>query len=106
MINKPSLALWLIPAVMLVLALFHLPYGYYTLLRIVVTACSAYLSYLEYIGTQKLSFFVITFVLFAVLFNPIVPVYFSKSIWSGIDLLAALIFGIHACIFHNRLKKS
>jgi len=105
-INKPFLLLWVIPAAMLILALFHLPYGYYTLLRIVVTVCSAYLSRLEYISTQKISFFVITFGLLALLFNPIIPIYFSKSIWAGIDLLAALIFGIHAYIFHNNFKRS
>ena len=106
--NKPTLILWGLPIVMLIAALLHLPYGYYTLLRIVVTVCSGYLSYLEYTHTQKLSFFVIAFCLLAILFNPIIPVYLSKSIWWGIDLLAALILGIHSYYFNNRnrLNKS
>jgi len=38
-------ALWLIPATMLVLALLQLPYGYYTLLRLVVCLTAAIIAF-------------------------------------------------------------
>jgi hypothetical protein len=40
-------ALWLVPAAMLPLALFQLPYGYYTLLRLVVCISAAMIAYLS-----------------------------------------------------------
>ena len=39
---------WAIPAAMLIIALAPLPYGYYTLLRIVVCGASAFLAWQHY----------------------------------------------------------
>src|SRR5258708_950442 len=104
--SKSLIPLWVIPIMMLILtSLFHFPYGYYRLLKIIITACGSYLAYLEFIRTQSLSLFVIAFALIAILFNPVIPIYFSKSIWIGIDILSALIFIVHGYIFHNTKDK-
>ena len=41
-------AVWFVPTVMLVIALAPLPYGYYTLLRLVVCVCAGLLAYTAY----------------------------------------------------------
>ena len=76
-------------AVMLILAIFALPYGYYVLLRWVITAISIYVAYS--LGEAKDSKLWI-FVGLAILFNPIAPIYSTKSFWIIADLVSAGLF--------------
>lgn len=94
--------IWLFPILMLLITPFHLPYSYYTFLRIIVTACSSYLVYIEYMRSNALSFPVVLFIVIAIIFNPVIPFYFSKLIWIGIDICTALIFGYYVFIFHKQ----
>lgn len=82
---------WLgaLAAVMLILAIFALPYGYYTLLRWVVAAISIYVAIA--LGEAKDSKLWI-FVGLAILFNPIVPIYRTKPFWVVADLISAGLF--------------
>lgn len=85
--------LLLICAGLLFIGLIDLPIGYYTLLRIVVTigSVAVVLTELE----NGLSFWVITFGLLAIVFNPLIPVYLNnKSAWMLIDAIGGIIFGI------------
>lgn len=84
-------ALLLICSVLLVLALADLPIGYYTFLRIAVTFGALAVVVKEYDG--ELSPWIITFGLIAILFNPLIPIYFhDKEVWTVIDLIVAAIF--------------
>jgi len=97
--------IWILPVLMLLVALLHLPYGYYTLLRMVVAICGGYLAYLEYVRNNSISLLVVLFSLVVIIFNPLIPIYFSKSIWIVIDSLTAFIFGFHGFIYrasHNQ----
>lgn len=81
-------------AALLTIAIFDLPYGYYTFLRVVVCAAAAFgvydaINLLE--GAAKKVWATI-FVLIAILFNPLVPVYLNKLTWAPIDLIVAVIF--------------
>jgi hypothetical protein len=85
----------LFASVLLILAIFNLPIGYYTFMRIGVTVASAYLI------TQKLkkgvNLEIIILGLISILFNPIWPIYLgSKSTWKPIDIISSLIFLIIA----------
>ncbi len=76
---------------MLILAIpSGLPYGFYILLRWVISIASGIIMYNSY----KLKLPVWTFVFGALvfLFNPIFPVYLSKSAWVLVDLVAAILF--------------
>ena len=76
---------------LLFLGLLNLPIGYYTFLRIVVTLGSITVIVSEF--ENKLNFWVITFGLIAILFNPFIPVYlYDKSAWMPIDIIGGLIF--------------
>jgi hypothetical protein len=75
----------------LIIAVFNLPIGYYTLLRIVVTIGSVVLLIQE--AKDGINFWVIVFALIGILFNPIIPVYINdKSSWIPIDIICAVIF--------------
>ncbi|MDG1739133.1 MAG: hypothetical protein P8H92_14385 [Paracoccaceae bacterium] len=71
-------------------AIFPLPYGYYTFARIAVCLSSALAAY-SLIG--KRSTFWIGFAIISILFNPIFPIYLTKAIWLPIDLITAAAFG-------------
>jgi len=83
-------------AVLLVVGAFPLPYGYYSLLRLVacfVFAIGTYDS--QRAGAHK---FVWINGFFALLFNPLFKIYLPKGVWIFLDLLAAgvLIWSLRA----------
>lgn len=65
-----------------------LPYGYYTLLRLVVTIVFAWAAYVAYQG--KYNILPYAFGLLALLFNPIIPIYLDKMLWAAIDIAAGI----------------
>lgn len=86
----------------LVLALAPWPYGFYVLLRFVVSVTAGYYAYLIYqhSKTSQSVFWVMAVV--TVLYNPIVPVYlYDKGIWTVLNLVT-----IPALIWGSRKAKS
>ncbi len=70
--------------------LFQMPYGFYQFLRLSSFVLFGVLVYAEY----KQGHYIQTTlcVCSALLFNPILPVYFEREIWQGIDkIMAALL---------------
>ena len=76
---------------LLAFAVFPLPYGYYGLLRFCVTAVAIYCAYDSYKKKAE-GYYLIGFLFVAVLFNPLISVYFDKTIWAVIDVLLACAF--------------
>ena len=76
---------------LLAFAVFPLPYGYYGLLRFCVTVVAIYCAYDSYKKKAE-GYYLIGFLFVAVLFNPLIPVYFDKTIWAVIDVLLACAF--------------
>ena len=87
-------AIWLVPAVMLIVALAPLPYGYYTLLRLVVCGAAAYLAFVGH-KAHVAQLWNGAMVVVALLFNPLIPVHLSRGIWAPIDVLVAGLFIVH-----------
>ena len=79
---------------MLLAALASWPYGYYTFLRLVVTACAIALVVVEYQRTDKFSVSSITLIGIALLFNPLIPVHIKRDLWALIDVACAVLFAI------------
>ena len=75
---------------MLLVAIMHLPYGYYQILRWAVCAVGIYVAYMAYRWGKVWATWVFGFV--AALFNPIIPVHLTKEIWQPIDGFAAVLF--------------
>jgi hypothetical protein len=74
----------------LFIALFDgLPYGFFTILRFVVCAIGAYLAYKIYEYDNE-SLWVWVFGGIAILFNPIIPIYFQRETWVIIDLIVGV----------------
>lgn len=79
----------LIIAVLLLLCLVDMPYGYYNLVRFVAMAAFAYLSY-DYFKSKKdgLGFI---FAALAVLFQPIFKIALGRVIWNIVDVIVAVV---------------
>ena len=83
---KPILKL--IIAILLLLCLADMPYGFYTLVRFVSAFAFAYLSY-DYFKSKKdgLGFL---FAALAVLFQPFFKIALGRTIWNVVDVIVAI----------------
>lgn len=109
--NKEKLFFYicLTAVILLLLALFNLPYGYYTFLRIIIFSIACYTIIVLY--RLEKTIMSLIFVIIAVLFNPIIPVYLERDIWAIIDIITAIVFLIsfftnHLSIRKNRKKEN
>lgn len=78
----------IILAVTIFLCIFHVPYWYYKMIRILAAAGFCYLTYQSYINKEKLTPAIFGFCV--LLFNPIIKVAFGKSTWNIIDLSVSI----------------
>ena len=83
--------LWFfVPVALLLAALLPLPYGYYQFLRIAIVIASGLVAYTAFSdGRQG---WAIGFGAICILFNPLIPIHLSKSMWAPIDIFIALVF--------------
>ena len=90
---KPSpenLLLFLIPAAMSLIALAPLPYGYYQLLRLVVTGSAAYHAWRGFERGERV--LPALFTLLALTFNPVFRVHFEREIYAVLNVGAAILY--------------
>ena len=92
--NKNSIALFLlIPAVLLILApLISFPYGFYTLLRLIISITAGVIIYHSYKNAGGINEITIFFGLILILYNPIIPVKLSREIWMPINFITSGIY--------------
>jgi hypothetical protein len=89
-------------AALLLLALINLPIGYYTFLRIIVTLVAVLVIISEF--SNGFSFWVMSFGIIAILFNPLIPIYLNnKEAWMPIDIITSILFFIKSFNV-NKLK--
>lgn len=77
-----------ITALMSLIAIANLPYGFYTLLRLLVFITGALYLYF-YGGSQKTPIIITVFIV-TLLWNPIIPVYLTKEIWTVLNLFVVV----------------
>ena len=102
--NKKKNIITLIPIIFLFLALFSgWPYGFFTLLRFVVFASTAYIAWLAYKQKQEKWTWIFGFL--AVLFNPFIVIHLDREIWSVIDLIVGVFLIASILIFKLKQGK-
>ena len=77
-----------ITAGLLFAAILPLPYGYYSLLRILSCGVFVASTVITYKQGEKITPWV--FVILAIVFNPTIKIHFQKEIWIVIDFLSGL----------------
>jgi hypothetical protein len=90
-----ALALHLVPSAILIAAIGLWPYGYFTLLRIVVCAAAIWLAVLDYQRVERVVPWVVVLGVCAALFNPVAPIFLTREIWTFLDPAMAVVLGLH-----------
>lgn len=81
-------------AVMLFVGAAPLPYGYYTILRLVACGVFAFAAFIAFERKSKALPWVYGFL--ALIFNPIIKIYLPKEIWAVIDIAAGILLLVTA----------
>lgn len=98
---KPFLKLGI--AVLLLLCLADMPYGFYTLVRFSATAAFAYLAYDSFKSKEDGKGFF--FAALAVLFQPFYKFALGRVVWNIVDVMVAVIlFCLIVKSFNNKKK--
>lgn len=79
----------LLLAVMLLLCLLHMPYGYYELVRFVSMVAFAFMAYKYY--EDKKDALAVTFGGLALLFQPFVKIALGRTVWNVVDVVVAVL---------------
>ena len=83
--------LWLGPAVMLLIALLPLPYGYYMLLRWIVCLAAAAIAWMILRRDREaLAGWLMTGC--AVLYNPVTSIHLDRGVWMVVNLATVALF--------------
>lgn len=103
--NKKKNIATIISATFLFLAMFNSwPYGFFTLLRFVVFAATAYIAWMAY--QQQKERWVWIFGFLAVLFNPFIVIHLNRELWSFIDLIVGVFMITSVFIFKLEQKST
>ena len=71
-------------------AIAEWPYGYYTLLRWITCIASILVVFQAF--EKNIDWAKVLFIVIAILFNPLAPIYLSRSIWIPLDIITAILF--------------
>ena len=80
----------LILAILLILCLFHMTYGYYQAIRYIGMLAFALLAYFSYQHDQKVNAGVIIYLALALLFQPFIKVALGRTIWNVVDVIVSV----------------
>ena len=85
---------WVAPIITLCFAILPMPIGFYTLTRLIICGSSVYFAYNFYKSKEVTNTWIFGF--FAILYNPIIPVYlYEKIIWTVINIVTIYFFYIN-----------
>jgi hypothetical protein len=87
-------------AVLLLICLLKMPYGYYELVRFVALIGFAVLAYFSYKLEQQTE--MIVFIALAVLFQPMFKIALGRELWNVVDVVVAV--GLVISLFLNSKK--
>ncbi len=71
-------------------AIAEWPYGYYILLRWITCITSILVAFQAF--EKNIDWAKVVFIVIAILFNPLAPIYLSRSTWIPLDIVTAILF--------------
>ena len=71
-------------------AIAEWPYGYYILLRWITCITSILVTLQAF--EKNINWAKVVFIVIAILFNPLAPIYLSRSTWIPLDIVIAILF--------------
>jgi len=104
--QKLPRALWIAAAIVLVVAVFPLPYGYYIFTRIATCLACGILASTCFAGRPSTPTWGVVLVGIAILFNPLIPIYLKRQTWFWIDLASAGVILAHMIFVRGLHRQS
>ncbi len=89
--SKTNKVLWLGPIALLLIALLSLPYYYYQLMRWAICGSAAFIAY-QYYKEKGCGFLAVSFIVIAIVYNPIEPIHLFREAWIVINIITVIIF--------------
>lgn len=80
--------IWLVMAIMFLICLLDMPYGYYQLLRFVAMVVFCINSFVY--GSRQNNILMIIMGILALLFQPLFPITLGRTIWNIVDIIVAI----------------
>jgi hypothetical protein len=80
----------IIVIIMLFISLGQWPYGYFILLRWIVTVGAIIVTINAF--DKDIDWAKVSFIIIGILFNPIAPIHLSREIWIPLDIIVGIIF--------------
>ncbi len=77
-------------ALLLILCLFRMPYGYYQLVRYISFAVFVYLAYTAYNKNKDFTAVFWIYLFLAILFQPFIKIALGRTIWNIVDVVVAI----------------
>jgi len=71
-------------------AITEWPYGYYSLLRWITCIASILVAFQAF--EKNIDWAKVLFIVIAILFNPLAPIYLSRNTWMTLDIITAILF--------------
>jgi hypothetical protein len=91
----------IIVAILLLLCLLNMPYGYYQFVRFVAMMAFAYLAYTANKQNNKNEVFV--YIALVILFQPFIKIALGRIIWNIVDIIVGI--GLILSVFQNKNNK-
>ena len=91
--------------ILLLVAAWPLPYGFYVFTKIIVCGFTGLLAYRNFNASNKKSIWPWCFLLIAVLFNPLISIAMQKEVWMIVDILLGSLFLLLAYKTRNTYTK-
>jgi hypothetical protein len=93
---------WIAPTLLLLIAVWRLPYAYYTFTRIVACGASVLIAIAGMQERAVVQTWTILLLAIAVLFNPFIPIHLNRAVWFYLDLGAATAFLGHLVLVRQK----
>ena len=84
-----SITIKIILAILFLLCLQQMPYGYYQIVRFVGMAGFVVLAFLRYQQNKTVNLEVIIYVFLALLFQPFIKVALGRTVWNIVDVIVS-----------------
>jgi hypothetical protein len=93
-----------ISIIMLIVAFFEMPYGYYELLRFVISITAGIITYSVFNKIQTVSFTVILWGFLVLLYNPVIKIHLDREIWQVINIITICLMSVYLWKINKKAK--
>lgn len=100
--SKHIIIINIVLAVILLLCLFDMPYGYYQMIRYLALVAFGVLAYDSYLKKENLHF--ILNIALAILFQPLSKISLGRDLWNIVDVTVAVWLIYYSVILYRKLK--